>query len=249
MLSRGGKKGFAAHHYSMFSHLSAEMTIMKFQLLLLLNLVCALHSFAQKTKLIEKKFEGIKQASEKYYVLKSDKGTKHGAYISYFKMSEQEQLLVKQGVVKIDNYIKVKGTYQNGQKEGEWLEYDKPLLLKCRGRFLHHKKVGIWETTKEQGVVIERYDFDAEEKRPPLISVPLVYPENARKLGIEGVVSVSYKLNKDGSITEISITKSLSPDCDKEVVKVITKLGELQKKYGVRCEEKNVNKDIKFELQ
>jgi len=98
-------------------------------------------------------------------------------------------------------------------------------------------------------MVIERYNFDTGEKLTPSISVPLVYPDKARALGIEGVVSVSFKVNKDCSITDINITKSLSPDCDKEVIRVITKLGTLQKKYEVRCEEGVVNKDVRFELR
>lgn len=47
------------------------------------------------------------------------------------------------------------------------------------------------------------------------------YPDSAVSQGIEGNVVVEFTVNEKGNLTDIKITKGLSEDIDKEVVKVI----------------------------
>lgn len=47
------------------------------------------------------------------------------------------------------------------------------------------------------------------------------YPAQARELGIEGTVVAEFIVEKDGSTTSISILRSLSGSCDREVLDVI----------------------------
>lgn len=47
------------------------------------------------------------------------------------------------------------------------------------------------------------------------------YPKEAREAGIEGIVVHSFVVEKDGSITNIEMVKSLSPEIDKEALRVI----------------------------
>lgn len=53
------------------------------------------------------------------------------------------------------------------------------------------------------------------------ISSNMKYPESARTSGIQGTTFASFIVNKDGSITDVQVMKSLSPECDKEAVRVI----------------------------
>ena len=52
----------------------------------------------------------------------------------------------------------------------------------------------------------------------------LVYPEKARRMGIEGVVHVEYFINTDGSIEDITIVKSLSPEIDREAIRLVKEM-------------------------
>lgn len=52
----------------------------------------------------------------------------------------------------------------------------------------------------------------------------LQYPALARSRKTQGKVVAVFYVEKDGSITGISITKSLSPECDREALRVLRKM-------------------------
>jgi TonB family protein len=52
----------------------------------------------------------------------------------------------------------------------------------------------------------------------------ITYPESAINVGVEGVVFVRFVVEKDGSITNVSIIRGLQSDIDKECVKAIEKM-------------------------
>ena len=54
------------------------------------------------------------------------------------------------------------------------------------------------------------------------IASNLVYPEQARKLGIQGKVFVEFTIEKDGSIKDVKSLKGLGAGCDKEAVRIIS---------------------------
>ena len=201
----------------------------------------------QETKLVIEKFEGSKQISRQYSVLKSNNLIKHGEYISYFRITENDRLHSKN--VDVQNFIKIKTNYKNGKLDGEWIEYDQPLTIKSKGQYVNDKKVGVWETTKEARQVVVKYDFDKKVYLKPNISVPFNYPAYARENGVSGKVVASYKIHKDCSVTDIVIVKSLSRECDDEVIKLLTKLSSLQIKYGDSCEEKEYTKEFVFNFE
>jgi len=47
------------------------------------------------------------------------------------------------------------------------------------------------------------------------------YPESARRMGIEGTVYISFVINKEGKVSDITVMKGISKDCDEEAVRVI----------------------------
>ena len=49
----------------------------------------------------------------------------------------------------------------------------------------------------------------------------LHYPAKARQRKVQGKVLAVFYVEKDGKVTGIGITRSLSPDCDQEVVRVL----------------------------
>ena len=49
----------------------------------------------------------------------------------------------------------------------------------------------------------------------------LKYPTIAQEQGIQGRVVVKFVVNRDGSISDIQVQKSLDPNCDKEAIRLI----------------------------
>jgi TonB family protein len=52
----------------------------------------------------------------------------------------------------------------------------------------------------------------------------LNYPDSAKKAGIEGWVYVSFAIDKIGKISDIEIVKGLSPDINREVIRMIAQM-------------------------
>jgi periplasmic protein TonB len=77
----------------------------------------------------------------------------------------------------------------------------------------------------------------------------LKYPASARRIGIEGTVFVTFIVNGDGSVSNVEVTRGIHPDCDKEAVRVISKMsgwtGGKQAGYPVRVK---MTLPIKFVL-
>lgn len=222
---------------------------MKEIILISLNLLMALSLTCQETKLIIRNFNDSKQIAEKYSVLKSDGKTKHGEYVSYFRIPDQQYKSLKNEKRILESYIKVKANYKEGKKDGEWEEYDRPFSLRTKGKYLNDKKIGIWQIVKESGQVIESFNYDNGQKLPPIIQVFVEYPYSAKESLLEGTVVINFKTNKDCSVTDITITKNLSKDCDKSAIQWINRISELRKKYGAICEEKTETREIKFKLE
>jgi len=47
------------------------------------------------------------------------------------------------------------------------------------------------------------------------------YPASARRMGVEGTVFVSFVIDKEGKISQVQTIKGISPDCDKEAMRII----------------------------
>lgn len=53
------------------------------------------------------------------------------------------------------------------------------------------------------------------------INRTIKYPENAQKEGIKGIVVVSYIVEKDGSLSDFKVVRSVSPELDEESIRVL----------------------------
>ncbi|HEY5916388.1 MAG TPA: energy transducer TonB, partial [Chryseolinea sp.] len=47
------------------------------------------------------------------------------------------------------------------------------------------------------------------------------YPAAARRMGVEGSVFVSFVIDKEGTISDLTVIKGISADCDKEALRVV----------------------------
>jgi len=78
----------------------------------------------------------------------------------------------------------------------------------------------------------------------------LKYPEMAKQVGISGKVYVTFVVEKDGSITDVSLLRGIGGGCDEEAIRVVSMMPKwkpgLQRTHAVRVQ---FVLDIKFTLQ
>jgi periplasmic protein TonB len=81
------------------------------------------------------------------------------------------------------------------------------------------------EIADEVFTIVEQYPAfvggDIAFKR--FIQINLKYPAQAIKMGIEGRVFVQFVVEKNGSLTEVSVLKGIGGGCDEAAVKIIQK--------------------------
>jgi len=63
-----------------------------------------------------------------------------------------------------------------------------------------------------------------EAELAKFIAQNIVYPQTAAERGIQGRVIVQFVVQKDGSIGQAKVVKSVDPDLDKEALRVVRKL-------------------------
>lgn len=186
------------------------------------------------------------QKLEEYQVKRSDKKTKHGVYIKYYENKSTKSKA---------NYIQEKGFFKDGLKDSLWTEYYPPKIgngsVNCcdkkeEGNYKAGKKVGVWLSYTDE--IVLRYDYDSLMDLEPIIQVSISYPDIARENKIQGAVIVSFEVGSNCTLKQVKIIKSLSPECDAEVIRVIKRMIELQKQHGIKCEAGMHTKEINFKL-
>jgi len=85
-----------------------------------------------------------------------------------------------------------------------------------------------------EGVIDEVYTL-VDERPYPIngmkilyeeIGSKLKYPEQARRMGIEGKVFVEFEVQKSGKITDIKVLKGIGAGCDKAAKTVISEIND-----------------------
>ncbi|MDR3061787.1 MAG: energy transducer TonB [Dysgonamonadaceae bacterium] len=78
----------------------------------------------------------------------------------------------------------------------------------------------------------------------------VVYPVIAQEQGIHGTVRLRFVVEKDGSIGEVQIIRSVDPNCDKEAIKAVKKSPKwIPGKQNGRAVAVWFNVPVRFELQ
>jgi TonB family C-terminal domain len=65
-----------------------------------------------------------------------------------------------------------------------------------------------------------------DEKLMQFISQNINYPKDAQEAGVQGRVILSYVVNKDGSVSDIKVARSIHPSLDAEAIRVIKSMPE-----------------------
>lgn len=84
---------------------------------------------------------------------------------------------------------------------------------------------------KEEDTTDENYIFSIVETMPQFpggdsavmefIKNNLIYPENAKENGVQGKVIVSFVVETDGSISEVTVVRGIDPELDAEAIRLI----------------------------
>lgn len=51
------------------------------------------------------------------------------------------------------------------------------------------------------------------------------YPADAQEKGVQGIVLVTFVVDKEGRVKDAAVKRSLSPSCDKAALEAVKKLG------------------------
>ncbi len=71
-------------------------------------------------------------------------------------------------------------------------------------------------------VVEQQAEFDGGfEAMAKFIAKNMKYPAQARRMGVEGSVFVSFVVDREGNISDPQVIKGISADCDKEAIRVV----------------------------
>jgi len=183
------------------------------QILILLFFVPSI-LFAQKTKKVVDK-----KTNEIFYVLRSDKKTKHGEYLMY---SYNNQLLVK-------------GYYKLGAKDSIWDCYDFNGQLTLKYDYAKNElvfyKLDDKVKDKKYRVYVNGNKVDTTLNRPPIflggeilryetyknIRYPIVAQEN----GKSGTVVVFFTVDKFGKTANYHIEEPIGYGMDEEAIRAI----------------------------
>lgn len=94
----------------------------------------------------------------------------------------------------------------------------------------------------------------AEQKMMQWIYSQIRYPNQARDLSIEGTAVISFVVNENGEIVDITVRKKVGGGCEEEALRVINKMAQMPEKWTAgRQGNKNVsvryNLPVRFKLK
>lgn len=204
-------------------------------------LVCGfISSFSQELKKITEKDKNS-SVIEEYYVLKKDKGVKHGTYrkmlengeqieSGFFKNNLRDSLWVYFAPNGFDTLTY--GLYIEDHKIGSWIVNDKNGVLRYVYNYTTQKVSNYnWENESRKFLVLTDDGWiEKEIDSPPLIlegtsphdliARNIRYPTRAWRGGIDGEVIVSFIVDSTGRMGSIKIKQKVDADLDKEALRI-----------------------------
>lgn len=211
-----------------------------------LLIIIPFFGFSQKLKKIKKEIiENGNTYEEIYYVLKSDKTTKHGEYI---KRTEKKKIIEQ-------------GYYNNGQKDSIWTYYNKrnTSQILSQGSYKMGTKQGVWNFYGDNDKVVQKFDFTedtllydegfsnskesfynpcidtAVDVYSCLLPTPiggsyiisylmvqhLNYPPLAVENGYQGTVKISFTIDENGKGKDPVVYEKVNDLLDVEALRVV----------------------------
>lgn len=150
--------------------------------------------------------------------------------ISYWDKSGQQLIIDGNGAIAYYHEdtlaISSTGQYKNGFKIGVWKGYTKDNRLKYEETYKKDRVTGLsWD---EDG---NEFNYDNLEEQPgpnggmaafyKYVGKTMRYPNDARRLGLEGRVFVQFEVDKNGELIQIKTIKGVGSGCDKEAERVV----------------------------
>ncbi|OOQ61258.1 energy transducer TonB [Mucilaginibacter pedocola] len=127
-------------------------------------------------------------------------------------------------------YINEEGPIKDGKRDGNWKGTEKNLKL----TFTETYKDGALLSGNTVDSAGATFTYNRERATAPkfdgglpafgrFLGKNMVYPKDERRNEIEGIVILQFIVEKDGSISDIRIQRSVSPGLDAEAVRVLKK--------------------------
>ena len=87
----------------------------------------------------------------------------------------------------------------------------------------------VFDEAPEEEVADEIFDIVEDQPTPPggmpgfykYVARNIKYPNQARRMGIEGRVFVQFVVDKDGTLTDVKAIKGIGAGCDEEAVRIL----------------------------
>jgi TonB family protein len=143
------------------------------------------------------------------------------------------------------NWIKVNHIY------GRW-EFDLPNGVELVDESKVPKEIKVENSSKKTYDVVEQMPSfpGGQQAMMDFISSNLHYPIVAQENGVQGRVVVSFVVEKDGSLSDIKVTKSVDPSLDKEAARIVKTMPKwVAGKRNGSCVRVRYNVPISFRLQ
>lgn len=127
-------------------------------------------------------------------------------------------------------YIKEEGPVKDGMRDSIWKGISKDFELELTFTEIYNKGKLVSGTAISQDGQTSTYikargvppQFKGGDKAfGTYLGSNIVYPEDARRNNIEGIVIISFVVEKNGKISDIKVNKSVRSDLDGEAVRVI----------------------------
>ena len=122
------------------------------------------------------------------------------------------------------------GKVVDGLRDSIWSEYEKDTLVLMESYSRGKMKEGV-RYYNGKSFKYTKFETPAEylgglDGFTKILSKNLTYPQQARRMGIEGTVLISFVINKDGSPGDFKVIKGIHSDCDFEAIRVVRLLKE-----------------------
>ena len=177
---------------------------------------------------------------EAYYVLKSNKITKHGQYTKTYPGLQEETCYYKNDIKDSlwtltdlsDDHIIAIGNYTNGIKTGTWTCYKAKDTKERQFDYSSKQLVSYLKDTSSKALVISGNDpIVTQADRPPfwllgketiinIIGHSIHYPDDARENNQQGKVMVAFTVYSDGHTSPPWIKKGVAKSLDEEALRV-----------------------------
>jgi protein TonB len=163
------------------------------------------------------------------------KKTKHGSEKSYDKQGKlQREIYYEEGKKNglfyhyfSDSTIHIRGNYSKGLLDGKLFSFYAD-GKKRREDFYQNGKLISGNCFTNDGKDTNYFVFEKDAEFPggmseliPWIAQTIIYPPAAIEQGVQGKVYVSFLVEKDGSVSEITIDRGVSAEIDEEVKRLM----------------------------